>query len=246
MKTLILATVAALFCVSVFADKYALPTRKFPGGFVSLAPLLKWWKEPPVNPEKITSWRSNPAVTNYLGQRPMKSWKLIRGKVVDVKPYAFIVEADVFTSPFESTHQRIYLYNAPLQEKATFEELTNRQAFLMVRQGWATSAASASSYARDNAKFQEGVAGIVQQNSSPGVARNIQGNINAYDEQAYQSQQNVNRAVVTGMNIQQELSQIKTALDGYPSHSEYIVEWFALDRGREFYGLPLYDCGFPY
>src|SRR5258706_7101114 len=97
-KYLIIASLIVQFGGNVIADEFANPTRMFGLKAVNLMPLFKWWKEPPTNaPGTINApWGTKAAAiwqTNRMASRPLTAWKVIRGQVLELRPYAFVVDA---------------------------------------------------------------------------------------------------------------------------------------------------------
>ncbi len=99
------------------ADEFEHPSRSFgPTQVVDLTPLFQYWHR------EMTNYTHKGSSNSPV--RPLASWKLIWGRVVEVKPYSFVIEATVCSGPRTGAKQeRIFLWRAPVSEKEEWDAM---------------------------------------------------------------------------------------------------------------------------
>ena len=207
-------------CVLLMADGQAdpcrFPQRKIGNKIADISNLFAYWK--------------SGAGTNTV--RPAKSWKLVSGSIVATRPYAMVVDAEVWDSPGQGPKRvRIYLWRAPFTEVAAAEAARQEMAGLNhEREGLA----AVSYYNREAAQAHERTAGTARVFGRGDVAA-------AQDGAAQRSWSDVQGTIDKDRAAAARAAEVRQNVAGYAPPGR--VEVFALDTGRKCEGLPLYDTG---
>ena len=208
------------------------PVRGIRNAPVNLTPLFQWWTN-----------HQPSAATNVVSlelSRPLTAWKRIAGNQGARLEAGWVVDADIFTSPGTSTKARIILQHPPVQEARQYDflksvipqyslQLTNAQKayqeHLKAERRYRASA-------NQNLKYwnwfprASGEADMQQANRERAAASTAQ-----HDQQ--QAQQALDEA-------EKELAAIPS------SEGDYQIDCFALDTGKTYKGLAVYDLGVVY
>ena len=240
----VLFVLFSLFVRGADADAFRFPNRSFNGAIVNLNPLFNWWLAPTVHRPLVQNNTTNIASVDV--PRPLTAWKLIRGKVVAVRPFAFIVDAKVYTNATGYQTVRIYLYRAPLSEKSEFESLIAERNRLKVLKASAIAANKSAQESADSYFDAASSIRIAHGENVDYVTNPNHNRYNAYEAAGRQARQQADASHQDWWNINDREVQVYKELNKFPDGDEYTVEWFAMDTGKTVQDLPLFDCGQPF
>jgi hypothetical protein len=241
-----LALIILVAALNAQADPLRFQYRSFPAGSVDLAPLFSYWQRELTNaalPGQTIATTHPPATP-----RPLPAWKLIRGKVIDVRPCSFIVDATIFTTPTDSKTQRIFLWRAPTSEKTAYEALLAQRHDLQLRKQASDRAArsagsTASSHQASSQQFSD-LAGY----STPVGPDGFSQAAAAQAETARSASVARKAALAKSQSAEAKAAELGKDLAKYSAtpHAGYSVDVFALDTRKQGDGLPLFDTGITY
>lgn len=198
-----------------------------------LTPLYAWWAEQLDAAQKVQSAGEQSAngmgyATNVM-ERPMAPWFHITGEIVKEDPQGWIVNAMVEFAPGKGNPVKILLIHPPRKEIERFAEKRN---FL-------NNPPPPPDYSSREAqiKAQNDRAFVVNALGDPDLA-------DAYLADATQARRELDAQKARDQSIEAEKSR---ALDGLgdfpPDWQTYRADVFALNTGRQLYGLPVFDAG---
>lgn len=208
------------------------PVRGIRNANVNLTPLFTWW----------TNHQSSGA-SNMVGldsPRPLAAWKRIVGTMSAQLEGGWVVDADIFAGPNTSTNARIILQNPPVQEAQQYVFLKSQipQYLLQI-----TNAEKA---------YQEHLQAEQRDRASANHYLQYWNWFPRASGEAYLQKANRERAAASAAQNEQQqakraLAVAEKELAAIPSsQGDYHIDWFALDTGKTYKGLAVYDVGFAY
>jgi hypothetical protein len=199
------------------------PKRSVNERTVDLSPLFNWW-------------------TNHNGTRPLVAWVQVTGSVVGTNSGSWIIEAKLErtarnieasrvkdSAPGEQI--RVMLKHPPLQDRATFEKLS-QQLKALNAQRTTLAAGEAAAKTRRQAIADEETLNRAYGIRTRGLA--------AESRQMQQAWAQVSAQIKV---LDQQIQGIKRLLSAYPETDQYVVDCFALDLGQEMDRIPVFDYG---
>ncbi len=199
---------------------------------VNLTPLFRWWMhqgdQPAATPLNVV-----------LPPRPMTAWKRITGFKTGEVDSAWVINAEIATSPFEHTNEWILLKNPPVAEAAQYFNLVALIA--EYQQQIAKDIRAQADYKnaadRDATRARE-------------LTRHFSKSVR-WDAPYYAERADKNRAAAAAaLNDQKATEQARDLaqqqLQALPSvEGRYQVNGFALQLGRNKKGQLIFDQGVP-
>lgn len=215
------AAALGVHVLKVEANPVHEPRRLIHGQLVELAPLMKWW-------------------TNHSGSRPLAAWPRVTGAIVGTNAWGWVVEAQVERTDRHEEEERnsasgspsrILLSNPPLAERAEFEKLSAQLKELVHERGQLTG----------------------QETEAKGRADAISKEQSASNRKGYRSRQLAQESrqvkLVEGQAatqvkaLDQRIQDLKKQLANYPNLDHYELDCFALDTGKQYNGMAIFDYG---
>lgn len=258
MKYLLFVVIIVQCRIASGADCFVHPFRTFGTQTVNLVPLFQWWTTP------LTTVASNPH-SHSLGQIPIKmisdipytyggkidiwkgrpypAWKLIVGHVVGNRPYAFILDAKIYTNPSTIKNERIFLYHAPVQELEQYKQLKKELAELTDNTQHVGTVASMAYDDQQRLQNNGDFLSSTAQNSTPFMANQLNGAINANYNGAASASDREQRLDKSLANMNSRMDEIRATLSQLQISGDDTVMCFALDTGKQVLKMPLFDCG---
>jgi len=209
------------------ASPLKAPRRLVNGQVVELKPLFIWW-------------------TNHSGTRPLAAWVHLTGPVIGTNELGWIIDAEIHRSSAAHTksstqegahndiHPKILLQRPPQDDLAEFERITTHLKNLNEEHARLSNEESL-------AKSQE--QRLERQRSQVRYDRASSRVLDLEDRQLKQADNQVKSQLKV---LDQQIQAVKTQLARFPSPDHYVLDCFALDEGRNFEHMPLYDHGIPY
>jgi len=201
------------------------PMRAFgDSGSVNLTPLFQWWT-------------NHPSVGGSQPTRPLTAWQRVVGVKTGDLEYRWVVDARIYTNQTSSTPARIVLQNPPVQEAQLYYSLEKQIA------GYGLALTNAQRAYQTDFKAEQHAQARANADARSRSWR-ARYNAGAYVRQAAQERNAARQAQNQEQQPQQALEAARNALNAIPSSKgRYRVDCFALDTGKTFHGLPLYDVG---
>lgn len=191
---------------------------------VNLSPLFLWWKS---DSQKRTL------------ERPLSEWVHITGTNMGTMNYCWIVNAEIEDSPGHVAQTKIALENPPVDESEKFAtagaELNDLDAQIKNVADWV-------GYAFDD---ENEAARTV----NTALALGVSPYSDKYRSLENQRMQIANRKaslIQKEDNLKLRREELQQFLKRFPPGSVYRLDFFAMNTGKVFYGLPLYDIGVRY
>lgn len=214
--------------------------RAFGAHWVDLTPLFEWWRNQPVPTNAVMYTAASINVdTNAVDDedRPLRAWHRVTGTPVATTGSAWIVDATIYTSPTARTNTRIILYNPPIVEQQTYNNLKNQLTQLDQQIG-----AARHTYQDNTNSEQQAMAYYTYYNRSWGKADRTAAVIylqraQIYHKNAVAAFDQLNQLYVTRQPISSHLKSMPSMYD------EYYIDWFAVMLGFTKQGMPMYDMG---
>lgn len=202
------------------------PVRYFGVADVNLAPLFGWWEH-----------QRSPSHQIEYSPRPLMAWKRIVGFKMMDQGYQWVVEAEIFTNRASGGKSRIILRNPPVQEEAAFYALKQEVADA------ALQVTNAEHFYQTAEKAQERAQRIAHIDAR---SRNWRSRFDAgsYARQSAEERGLADTAQDEETQTRQTQAAAEKQLASLPSaQGRYQIDYFALDTGKVFDGLPVYDLG---
>ena len=204
------------------------PNRVFDDDlYVNLTPLFKWW----------TNQQDGVSVSAFT-LRPLSSWKRITGTKTKDLSFAWMLDATVFTSPTVQTNEQIILQRPPKNQENEFDTLKSQVAQLAEQVTNAMKSYQADIKTEDRAQARYDAASR---------SWRWKGRLDAsvYSQQTTEERDAANAALNEQKQYQSELDAAKSQLSAFSnSDGKFKIDCFALETGRIYEGLPVYDTGF--
>lgn len=197
------------------------------GQLVDLKPLFTWW-------------------TNHSGNRPLAAWVHLTGPVIGTNALGWIVDARIQGAAAahaksstadgsrDDSFPKIVLQRPPLDDLADFERisanlknLNQERARLSKEETQAKTQQQSLSKQRSQVRYDRAASRAL-----------------ALEER--QLQQIDNQVKSQLKLLDQKIQTLKNRLATFPSPDHYVLDCFALDEGRDFDHMPLYDHGIAY
>ncbi len=195
------------------------PKRMVEGQTVNLTPLVQWW-------------------TKHNGPRPLPAWGEARGPVVGTNSMGWIVQGQFKGALNHSTvHEgkaasggKFILKNPPLSDRAEFDRLLASYNALESQRG---------DVAAQESRLKGNVDEIRRERRASG------GHVRGAGRAAANAQHADAQAKAQLKTLDAQIAEAQKKLAAYPNASHYEVDCLAIDLGRVFQGLPVYDYGVP-
>jgi hypothetical protein len=208
------------------------PVRGIRNASVNLTPLFQWW----------TNHQSSGATTiiSLDSPRPLAAWKRIVGTKSTELELCWVVDADIFANPSTSTNARIILQNPPVQEAQQYDSLKSLipQYSLQITNAQKAYQEHLKAEQRDQARANHY---LQYWNWFPRAAGE------SYLQQANRERAAASAAQNEEREAQQAVDLAEKELSAIPSsQGDYLIDCFALDTGKTYKGLAVYDVGVGY
>jgi hypothetical protein len=207
------------------------PVRIFAGQTtVNLTPLFEWWAQQPQPGQPATN-------ADNEASRPLAAWKHVTGLKVGELGTAWLLDAVIHTSPTSRTSARIILNNPPAAEEQLFNSLKSQlaaapQQITNEQRAYETALKAARKADKTIQDYRR--SGSKQANEG----------INYYSRVASQKREAAAAAQTRQKQLEDSIPEWQKQLDTIPTkNGKYLIDWFALEVGRNKQGVPVYDLG---
>lgn len=195
---------------------------------VNLTPLFQWWKQ---------HASQQPGAGEAEANRPLPGWKRVTGVKAQELEYAWVVNAEVFTSPTIRTNEWIILKDPPAAEEQAYYNLKPLPAQYQQQITNDARAYQAHLKAAQNAETRA-------QADARSWGWKTRWRANDYNQLAAEERAAAGAARNDERQTQQALDRTQKQLNAIPSvKGRYLVDCFALEIGRNSQGLPIFDLG---
>jgi hypothetical protein len=243
MKLLVLIALLAAASAACAQPKPAWeicrnPVRVFHGqGTVDLTPLFQWWAHQPLATTNRGAAGGDSETNQPDADRPLAGWLRVTGRKAGVIDSSWVVEAVIYTSPTEHTNARVILENPPAVEEARFNTLKAELAAAEQQMAEMRREYRASTNAEATARTEAGKYARYR-------TRWAEGRIAAYTRLADQKENAAAAALAQTVQLEEARKEIEAELRLIPSNNGvYQVDWFAVRRGVDKHGVPIFDLG---
>jgi hypothetical protein len=208
------------------------PLRVMGGGGVNLTPLGQWWVQHGGQNEGQPA-----AAGDYIDVRPLAAWKRVTGEKTGELEDAWVVKAEIYTSPASKTNEWILLRHPPAAEEQQYYYL---QSLLV--QDTQQIATDAQTHDADEKAAKKEEARAKEENTS--YSKGVRFYAADYEARAAQYRNAAAAALAEEKQYQQGREQALQQFNALPSmHGRYKLDVFALELGRNSKGQLVFDAG---
>jgi len=198
-----------------------------------LTPLYAWWTEQLSAPQNAQATGENgtnrmEVATNRF-DRPMAPWFHITGEIIKEDPQGWFVNAMIEYAPGKGNPLKILLIHPPRKELERFIAKSNLLINPLPQPDYSAQ--------EDEIKLQKHRAFVAETVGDFDLE-------DSYLASAAQSQRELNARKQRDQSMEADRNRNLDSLGDFPRDWQtYRVDLFALNTGRQLYGLPVFDAG---